>query len=137
MEKGLLNKGISVMFQNRYCDQEDFDIIISGRQYDSEREKFEPNIYNVMYPGFTAVTTLVANSNNEDKVLTSGSSIWITRTPKTEEVDSSGMSPVSYGVKNNIIELPDIRKYYCASSFINTLYVFGGVSFRRLRVFRL
>ena len=106
--KQLLTKGTSVLYQNRYCDQEHFDLIIAGELSDNERENVVPNIYNIKYPSFTSVTTLVANSKYTDKVLTSSSSVWITRTLETN-INVSGLSPGSFNVWNNVVKFPDLR----------------------------
>ena len=127
MDKYLLNKETSVLYQNRYCDQENFDIIISGQQYDNKSENFVQNIINIMYPSFTTVTTLVASLKYTVKVLTSCSSVWITRTQETTNNNGSRLFPENYGLINNIVRLPDPRIYYCACSFMKCLYVFGGV----------
>ena len=131
MEKEIFTKGASVLYQSRYCDQEKFDLVIAGVQYDDEREKMVSKICNIMYPSYTTVTTLVPSSNYTDKVLTSCSSVWITRTQETNNYDVSRLFPENYGVTNNIVRLPDSRIDYCACSFMKCLYVFGGLKHMR------
>ena len=126
MEKELLNKSTSVLYQNRYCDQENFDLIIFGDKKEVENACVR-NIFNIKYPNFTSITTSIVNPNYNDKLLTIRSSIWITRTKETDNIDVVSLSPVSYDEKSNVVEVPYARDYYCACSFMKCLYVFGGM----------
>ena len=60
--KRKLTKGTPVLYTNRYFDQENFDIVISGGHYGNKKENIVPSMYKIEYPSFTAVKTLVANS---------------------------------------------------------------------------
>ena len=89
-----------------------------------------------MYPGFTSVSTLVINSNYYNKVLTFSSSIWIISNKEAKNIDTSRMCQINSGVSNNTVELPEFRKYFCASSYMKYLYVFGGMGYRNVNIFR-
>ena len=120
MEKVLLTKGRPVLYQNRYCDQENFNVVISI----FDKGKLPAyNVSKVEYPRFSNAEILVVNSKYDDIVLTSCSSIYIIRIQTTEHFK---ISPKKYSVSNNIVQMPDLRKDYCACSFMKCLYVFGG-----------
>ena len=120
MEKLLLPNGTPVLHQNRYCDQEDFEIIYSGECSEIEDSRVQPyyNGFKIKYPSFTHITTLIAHSNHNSKVLISCSSVWTTRIEEMENVDASRLSSESYDVRNNVVELSDPRIYYCACSHL-------------------
>ena len=126
MEKQLLTKGTPVLYQNRYCDLENFDLVISGQHFDYDTYSLE-NLNSTKYPELTSVSTLDIDLNYNDKVLTSCSSIWIIRTKETKNNDPSTMNAGSYGVPINTVQMPDLRKLHCACSFMKYLYVFSGV----------
>ena len=87
MENELLTKESSVFYQNRFCDQEDFDLIITGPSIEKD---FLRSIYKVKCPGFTNRETLVSDFNYIGEALTYGSSIWITsnQETKTKNIDN-------------------------------------------------
>ena len=133
MDKELLTKGTPVLYQNRYCDQQHFDLIISGNHNKSEKS-FRGNLNSTLCPEFTSVSTLVINSNMNYNLLTSCSSIWIIRTEERKNRDPCTMASGSYDVINNIVELPDYRSYYCVCSFMKNLFVFGGMGYRNIDI---
>ena len=123
--KELFDKKYSVLYQNRFCDQENFDFIFTGHHDGNE---YLRSIYKVKCTSFTSYDTLVSESNYIEKSLTSGSSIWIInyRGTKQKCIDTFEMSPKSYDLSNNFIELTNYRNNYCVCSFMNNIYVIGG-----------
>ena len=91
--------GLEVLYQNRYCNQENFDLIISSR-YHYRGKLAERNISKVDYPRFSNAEILFANSHRDDIVLTSCSSIYILRVGVKERFK---ISPRNFSVRNNII----------------------------------
>ena len=87
MENELLTKESPVFYQNRFCEQEDFDLIITGP---SVENNFLKSIYKVKCPSFTYRETLVSDLNHIGEALSSGSSIWITsnQETKTKNIDN-------------------------------------------------
>ena len=76
MKKTYFTEESSVLYQNRFCEQENFDFIITGLSVDSDHLK---SIHKVKGPSFTNIDTLVSDSNYIEESLTSGSSISIIR----------------------------------------------------------
>ena len=63
------------MYQNRYCSQENFDILITGS---NDKIDYLKSIYKVRCPSFTYTeTTLVSKLKYIKGTVTSCSSIWI------------------------------------------------------------
>ena len=72
--KRLFNKETSVLYQNRYCAQENFDIIFTGL---NDQIDYLRSVYNVKCPSFTHIETLVSKLKYIKGTVTSCSSIWI------------------------------------------------------------
>ena len=53
MESKLFSDITSVLYQNRYCDQEDFDLIVSEVTSDKDLKCFERKNYKGKYPSYT------------------------------------------------------------------------------------
>ena len=102
MEKELLSKGAPVFYHNRYCDQENIEINMSGVRYKHKNSRGQNHhyVFNIKYPNFRSIKILVANLNHDDKVLTCCSNVWITRTQESKNVDASSGN---YAVRNNIV----------------------------------
>ena len=77
----LFNKETTVLYQGRFCDQENFDYIIAGIHNEKDCLK---GIYKVKGPSFENVDTLISNSSRIQHSLTSGSSICIIRSQKNK-----------------------------------------------------
>ena len=125
MENTLISKTSSVLYQNRFCDQENFDLIITGF---SVENTYLRSIYKVNGPSFVNVATLISDSNYIEESLTSGSNIWLTcsQNIKHKTFETYKISSRSSDLNKNLIQLPGLRNYYCICSFMKNIYVFGG-----------
>ena len=109
-------KASPILYQNRYCDQKEFGIILSAIHETKERK-----IYKVKYPSFTDVEILHSTSeySDSDKSLTSSFNIWTIPSRKNEKFEVDNRSPVvkSYlendDLWNKIVQLPGKRRDYC------------------------
>ena len=124
----------SALYQNRYCDQEDFDLIVSsnGDHYNEEY------VWNITFPGLTSVKKLYTNftSSTFGKILPYKSSFLMTFNVRTvyDNVDNLrnclaklfGNSNDELSRKNTFVCLPHKRFYYCTCSFMRNIYVFSG-----------
>ena len=134
MTNNLLTKRPAVLYQNRYCDQLNFNLIISGiDQFEDEAWNFSSigSIYQVKYPDVSNVNKLYSSQEFSDLEikLTCGSSLWSICSREILKASSSLQSETylaKYGVWNNLVERPDVRAEYCICSFMRDLYVFGG-----------
>ena len=105
-----------VLYQNRYCDQKDFDIVFSSIYETNERK-----IHKVKYRRFTDIELLHSSSaySDSDKILTSGFNIWTVLSRKNKRFEVDNCSPVvkSYlendDLWNKIVQLPGKRRDYC------------------------
>ena len=120
----------SVLYQNRYCDQEDFDLIVSEVTSDKELKCYERKIHKVKYPSYTYFETIhsTLKYSISDIVLTSGSGVLITSIQGVEKSDTDGVrsSFEQYNLRSDLVNLPDKRVRYCACMFMKDMYVFGG-----------
>ena len=114
--KKLSTKETSVLYQNRFCDQENFDIIVT-RVHRGETDS--KSIYRLKYPSFTNIETLVPKTKYIQGTVTSGSSIWIlcTHGTKIKSSDDNKLSSRSNELSNNLVQLPDAREKYSFCSF--------------------
>ena len=116
---------LSVLYQNRFCNQENFDIIITGLHDEIDNLK---SIYKVKFPRFTRYGTLVSKSKYIKETLTSASSMWTTCYQGTKKKSFYAFKALSrsYELPHNLVELPESRGGYCICSFMKNLYVLGG-----------
>ena len=107
--KKLSTKETSVLYQNRFCDQENFDIIVT-RVHRGETDS--KSIYRLKYPSFTNIETLVSKTKYIQGAVTSGSSISILCRHGTniKGYDDNKMSPGSDESSNNLVQLPYTKK---------------------------
>ena len=81
MSYKFLPKMSSALYQNRYCDQEDFNLIVSswGDDYN------EQTVWKITFPGFTSVEKLYSNftSSTFGKILPYKSSFLMTFNVRT------------------------------------------------------
>ena len=106
MANELLVEGSTVLYQSRYCDQQNFDLIISALRVDKKKDV--RTVYKVKYPKFVNIEPLDSTSafSTSDKTLTSGSNIWTTC--------SYGANPFlasNYHDMVNSVQLTDRRQY--------------------------
>ena len=135
---------IQTLYENRFCYQEDFDIIISGKHNDLANTNVR-STYRISYPEFEEIETLYSSIKytNTDVTVCERSNVWIicrkeTLHKKIAEVkDLHTDSYKIYLDKTNQwvkpIELPDSRVGYSACSFMKSLYVFAGCNGQSLK----
>ena len=128
MDNVLLTKETPVLYQNRYCDQENFDLIVSEVTSDKELKFYERKIHKVKYPSYTYFETIhsTLKYNISDIVLTSGSDALITSIQGVEKSDTDGVrsSFEQYNLRGNLINLPDKRVRYCACMFMKNMCMY-------------
>ena len=124
-----LNEMSSVLYQNRYCDQEEFDLIVFSELTD-DSDNNEAIVNKVNYPEFTKVEKVYSNStfSGDDKIVPCESSV-LTISSKGSmyyDVDNFGcFTSKLFGnsfdgsfTKERVIRIPDRRYEYCACSFM-------------------
>ena len=118
----------SVLYQNRYCDQEDFDLIVSEVTSDEVLKCYARKIYKVKYPSYKNVETIhsIPKYSICDTVLTSGSNVVITAIQGVEKtcIDYVRNSFAEYNIKGSLASLPDSIVRYCGCIFMKIVYVF-------------
>ena len=131
-----LNEMSSVLYQNRYCDQEDFDLIVFSELTD-DFDNNEATVNKINYPEFTKVEKVYSNSTfcEDVKILPCESNV-LTISLKGSmyyDVDNFGyFTSKIFGnsfdgslPKEMVVRLPDKKYNYCACSFMRSLYVFA------------
>ena len=118
MKNILLNNVPRVLYQNRFCDQENFDIIVSEVVSDKE-DVYKINIYRLK---FSNIETLhyTLKYTISDQEPTNGSKILITSIQgvKNKDTFNKKMSFAWYNLNADIVKLPDKRVRYCACIFM-------------------
>ena len=144
MDVNFSNQENQILYENRFCSQEDFDIIISGIHNDLTNTKVKSNT-RISYPELKKIETLYSSSKYSISQITirERSSIWIIyrtgilhnphTTVKDLFIDSSRISLDKNGQWIKAIQLPDTRVNYSACSFMKSLYVFGGYNEHSLK----
>ena len=124
----------SVLYQSRYCDQKDFDLIVSSKISYGNKEAI---IHKISYPEFTKAEEVYSNStfSEDDKILPCESSVLATSSKGLMyyDVDNFGyFTSKLFGnsfdgslPKEMVVRLPDKKYNYCACSFMRSLYVFA------------
>ena len=130
------------LYENRFCNQRDFDIIISGNQNDLANTEIRSTT-RISYPELKKIETLYSSIKQTDTESTIGerTSIWticskgIFRNYKHKDlfIDSFRIYLDKTDQWIKLIQLPDNRVSYCSCSFMNNLYVFGGYNGHSLR----
>ena len=132
MAVNLSSQDKQILYENRFCNQENFDIIISGNHNNLANTEVR-STFRISYPEFKTVETLNTSRkhNNTETTICERSDIWtISNIYIQNRTDVRiGSSIPCLDKKDqwiNMIQLPVIRTTYCACSFMKSLYVFGG-----------
>ena len=127
----------SVLYQNRYCDQEDFDLIVFSEKT-KDYNNNEAIVNKINHPEFTKAEKLYSNStfSEDDKILPCESSVLTISRKGSMYYDVNNFAYFTSKLIGNsfngslpkemVVCIPDERYYYCACSFIRNLYIFGG-----------
>ena len=103
-----------VLYQNRYCTQKDFDLVIS----ESKKEDFNyvKNVYKVGY-GSCTKTEVLDYASIQDITLTSGLNIWTLCNEVTKHNKNNDFKnyDVKTDLKYNLVQIFDNRVHFCAS----------------------
>ena len=117
----MLNKKTSLLYQTRYCAQEDFNIAVCINN--SKKVLESPNILN-SYENSKQIDFITKRRYNS-KVVASGSSLFVINKSMghlgkfEERLDPS---------ENNVVLPPFFKKLtnFCVCSFMQKIYVIGG-----------
>ena len=132
-----LNEMSSVLYQNRYCDQEDFDLILFT-ELTGDSDNNEAIVNKINYPEFTKVEKVYSNStfSEDDKILPCESSVLTISRKGSMYYDVNNFAYFTSKLIGNsfngslpkemVVRIPDERYNYCACSFMRSLYIFGG-----------
>ena len=116
----------TVLYQNRYCNQKDFDLIVSESKR-NKGGKYERNVHKVSYGSSMNDGLLVYSSSSYDVTLTSDLNIWILCNPdRSRKTVDLKIPNEKNDYKYNLVPLPDERLWFSACPFLKHLYVFGG-----------
>ena len=127
-----------IVYENRFCSQEHFEIIISGKQYDLGNNEVR-STFRISYPEFKEIEVLHSSINRTEteKTICERSNIWIicsnevlhntNKIIKKISIDSFSKYLDKTDKWIKLIQLPNSRASYSAScSFMSSLYIFGG-----------
>ena len=137
MPRKILSQVSPVLYKNRYCDQEDFDLIVLSRE---ENDKYDDvaAVCKIKCPGFTNDGNAFPSFkfDTKDKILPyKSSALAVCRKRETYYADDDfgysfaklfGNSSNEFKTKGIFVPRPDFVLYsYCACSFMKNLYVFN------------
>ena len=138
MPRKILSQVSPVLYQNRYCDQEDFDLIVLSMEENDEYNG-EAAVCKIKCPGFTNDGEAFPSFkfHCKDKILPyKSSALAVCKERETYYSDDDfGYSFAKlFGNSSNVSETKDIfvprpdflLYWYCACSFMKNLYVFNG-----------
>ena len=127
-----LSKITQVLYQNRFCDQEDYDVIISGStdhlEHFDERESLR-----LSSPYLNKIETIYHSKRHwySDRTICERSNVWTV----CSKIQAKGESHIRSSFKiyldktdqwMNVVQVPDGRRTFSACSFMKNIYVFGG-----------
>ena len=133
-----------ILYENRFCYQEDFDIVISGNYNDLENTEVRSTV-RINYSEFKEIQMLYSSTKytNTEVTVCERSNIWIICRKGTLHKNITEVKDVltdafkiyldktDQSIKP--IEIPDNRVDYSVCSLMKTLYVFGGYNEHSLR----
>ena len=140
MSVNFLSKITRVLYQNRFCEQEDFDIVISGStnvlKHSEERISFR-----ISSRSFDKIETIYNSKRHSycDRTFCERSNVWTVCSrvpnhgksdlrPSFKFVDSYRIYLDKTDQWINVVQTPDDRSDFNACSFMKNIYVFGGFS---------
>ena len=138
MAVNLSSKIKRILYQSRFCEQKEFDIIVSGStdvlKYFNERTSLK-----ISLPDTDEIETIYHSKRHSycDRTVCERSNVWnvCSRTPvsvkprirdKYKFVDSYKIYLNKTDQWINVIQIPDDRSNFNAFSFMKNIYVFGG-----------
>ena len=121
----------TVLYENRYCNQDDFSILICGGQ-NGNREPLN-DVYELKWPKLKLIKfPSMLEPRKECKTAVIGSDIFVVGGYKTNSYNYLS-SVEMYSKENNAwcykTQLPDKRINFCICSFKQYLYIIGGWGF--------
>ena len=132
------SKNTQILYQNRFCEQEDFDVVISGCT-DVLKPSEEIKIFKISLNDFSKVETIYHSTRQSysDKTICERSNVWTvcSRIPtwgKThiresfKFIDSFRIYLDKTDQWINVIQTPDDRRNFSTCSFMKNIYVFSG-----------
>ena len=124
----MANNVPAVLYQNRFCDQKNFDLIVP--EVFNENERLNRRINKIKSRCFTTIETVDFTLKNSmsDLTLTSGTDIYkiCIHDLEKKDIDNVRGSFAESSLNVNLLNLPDKRVRFCACVFMKDLYVFGG-----------
>ena len=132
------SKNTKILYQNRFCEQEDFDVIISGTT-DMLKRSEERISFRISSKIFDKVETIHHSKrhSHSDRTVCERSNVWTVCSripnvgkyqmrPSLKFVDSFRIYLNKTDQWVNVIQIPDDRENFIACSFMKNIYVFGG-----------
>ena len=127
------SKTTRILYQNRFCEQENFDVIVSGSTNVLERESLRLNSRN-----FDKIETIYNSKthSSSDRTICERSNVWTV----CSRLDVKGVSERRSSFRIyidktdqwvNVVQIPDCRGNFSACSFMKNIYVFGGFAEKR------
>ena len=134
----VFSKITRVLYQNRFCEQKEFDVIVSGAT-DVLKHSEERVSLRISLPDFDKIETIYFSTrhSNCDKTICERSNVWtdcsrLLNREKSQLRDKYKFVDLYkiYLDKTdqwiNVIQIPDDRSCFTACSFIKNIYIFGG-----------
>ena len=129
-----------VLYKNRFCKQENFDVIVSGStrllKHSWERKNLRMSAYD-----FDKIETIYHSKRHSycDRTFCERSNVWTVCSrvpiqgksdlrPSFKFVDSYRIYLDKTDQWINVVQTPDDRSDFNACSFMKNIYVFGGFS---------
>ena len=132
------SKNIQVLYQNRFCEQEDFDVVISGCT-DKLKHSKEIKSLKISSRNHEITETIYHSKKHSecDRTICERSNVWTicSRIPPWGKshiresfkfVDSFRIYLDKTDQWINVIQTPNYRCKICTCSFMKNIYVFGG-----------
>ena len=117
---------LPVLYENRYCNQNKFDIIIN---YEGNESKDSTNsIINIERADVKCNSVLIPVSANRcyTKTAVIGSDIFVFNWSVKKVKKNCCVDFRSRSTWKNLNKMPDSRVCFSVSSFINSIYLIGG-----------
>ena len=113
----------SVLYENRYCGQNDFNIIINHEGYqnkDSSNSIIQIESGNVK---FNVVLIPTSASRFYTKTAVIGSDIFVFNGSDKKVSKTCSDDVRSKSTWKNLMPMPDSRRYFSVCSFMNSIYI--------------
>ena len=127
----LLSDEFPILYENRYCDQEDFGIVTCGG-WDYETNSTLKDVVELRNDNKTFIKlplcSTMLEGRNRCKTAATGSDVYVIKDDATFRTNTS-VDVLSGNIWKTLSSLLHHRGDYCLCSFMQQLFVIGGVKY--------